>query len=205
VRAEQDRLITSDQSHGEPKRVPISGDFEHMPAGRPRQTYSGIAGLRSVFDPVNARRWLCGGVLLTLATVALPVSAQDQDASSASVGERLFDSYCSACHQYDDQGMGEAPPLEASPWVVGPSERLVRILLHGISGRIEIGGRVYDREMPGFGRILSDRDAAALATYTRQRFGADEPSVTPAEVKRIRDEHADRTAYWPADELLELR
>ena len=161
--------------------------------------------MRSVFDTVKARRWLCGGVLLTLVTAALPIRAQDQDAGSASLGERLFDSYCSACHQYDDQGMGEAPPLENSPWVVGPSERLVRILLHGISGRIEIGGRVYDREMPGFGRILSDRDAAALATYTRRRFGAHEPSVTPAEVKRIRDEHADRTAYWPADELLELR
>jgi mono/diheme cytochrome c family protein len=142
---------------------------------------------------------------LTFVTVALPVNAQNQDASSASAGERLFDSYCSACHQYDDQGMGEAPPLEDSPWVVGPSERLIRILLHGISGRIEIGGRVYDREMPGFGRILSNRDVAALATYTRQRFGAVEPSVTPAEVKRIRDKHADRTAYWPADELLELR
>jgi mono/diheme cytochrome c family protein len=132
-------------------------------------------------------------------------SAQQQGESAPNRGERLFESHCSACHQYDDQGMGEAPPLEDSPWVVGPSERLVRILLHGITGRIELGGRVYDREMPGFGRILSDTDVAALATYTRSRFGADEPPVTPAEVKRIRDQHAGRTAYWPADELLELR
>ena len=101
--------------------------------------------------------------------------------------------------------MGEAPPLEDSPWVVGPSERLVRILLHGISGRIELRGRVYDREMPGFGRVLSDADVAALATYTRSRFRADNPRVTPAEVKRIRDQHAGRTAYWQAGELLELR
>lgn len=131
--------------------------------------------------------------------------AQQQGESAPNRGERLFESHCSACHQYDDQGMGEAPPLAGSPWVVGPSERLVRILLHGITGRIEMGGRVYDREMPGFGRVLSDADMAALATYTRSRFGAAKPRVAADEVKRIRDEHAGRTAYWHADELLELR
>ena len=142
--------------------------------------------------------------LVALTAIGVVANAQQQDAGPKTEGERLFDSHCSACHQYDDQGMGEAPPLENAPWVVGPSKRLVLILLHGISGRIELGGRVYDREMPGFGRTLSDHEVAALATYTRRRFGAAEPNVTAAEVKRIRDEHADRTAYWPASELLRL-
>ena len=150
-------------------------------------------------------KWLfIARTLLALATIGIAASAQEPEAGPKSDGERLFDSYCSACHQYDDQGMGEAPPLKNSPWVVGPSKRLVLILLHGISGRIELGGRVYDREMPGFGHTLSDHETAALATYTRQRFGAAEPNVTANEVKRIRDEHAHRTAYWPASELLEL-
>ncbi|MDE0107956.1 MAG: cytochrome c [Bryobacterales bacterium] len=153
----------------------------------------------------NAKQRLYAKALLLLIAAAAQSSAQQQGANAPNRGERLFESHCSACHQYDDQGMGEAPPLEDSPWVVGPSERLVRILLHGISGRIELRGRVYDREMPGFGRVLSDADVAALATYTRSRFRADNPRVTPAEVKRIRDQHAGRTAYWQAGELLELR
>lgn len=153
----------------------------------------------------KATRRLCAKALPLLLAVAWHSIAQHQVVSAPNRGERLFESHCSACHQYDDQGMGEAPPLEDSPWVVGPSERLVRILLHGITGRIELAGRVYDREMPGFGRTLSDADVAALATYTRSRFGAAKPRVTPAEVKRIRDEHTGRTAYWHADELLELR
>ena len=136
---------------------------------------------------------------MLVATCAL---GQDQ---AENAGERLFDSHCSACHQYDNQGMGEAPPLENSPWVTGPAERLVRVLLHGVTGRIEIGGRVYDREMPGFGRVLSDEEVANLATYTRSRFGADDATVTEDEVARIRREHADRTEYWPADELLRIR
>ena len=153
----------------------------------------------------KAKQRLYAKALLLLIAAAAQSSAQQQGANAPNRGERLFESHCSACHQYDDQGMGEAPPLEDSPWVVGPSERLVRILLHGISGRIELRGRVYDREMPGFGKVLSDADVAALATYTRSRFRADNPRVTPADVKRIRDEHAGRTAYWQAGELLELR
>lgn len=155
--------------------------------------------------PFKATRRLWAKALPFLLALVCDSSAQQQVVSASNRGERLFESHCSACHQYDDQGMGEAPPLEDSPWVIGPSERLVRILLHGITGRIELSGRVYDREMPGFGRSLSDADVAALASYTRSRFGADDPHVEPAEVKRIRDEHAGRTAYWRADELLELR
>lgn len=132
------------------------------------------------------------------------LSASGQE-SELVAGKRLFDVYCSACHQYDDQGMGEAPPLENSPWVSGSAERLVRIVLHGVKGRIELAGKVYDREMPGFGRILSDKDAALLVSYTRWRFGSTNPAVTTAQVARIRRDHAGRTEYWPADELLRLR
>ena len=130
------------------------------------------------------------------------VLSQDSDPEG---GQRLFDTYCSACHQYDDQGMGEAPPLEGAPWVTGPAERLIRIILHGVSGRIEMDGKVYDREMPGFGKVLSDGQTASLATYVRKRFAQVTTPVTPAEVERIRREQARRTAYWPADELLEIR
>ena len=120
-------------------------------------------------------------------------------------GAGLFDSYCSACHQYDDSGTGEAPPLDNSPWVTGPAERLIRIILHGVEGRIEVDGTVYDREMPGFGGILSDRQISTLATYTRRRFGAGNVPVAPTEVQRIRSDHAGRNKYWPAAELLEIR
>ena len=69
-------------------------------------------------------------------------------------GERLFAAYCAACHQYDGQAVGEAPPLDGASWVVGPPETLVKIVLHGVRGRMEIAGEIYDREMPGFGAIL---------------------------------------------------
>ena len=163
--------------------------------GRSCATFSAWHGLRS-----SPTLWLPLAILLAIP--AGSVFPQDSDPDG---GPQLFDSYCSACHQYDDQGMGEAPPLEGAPWVTGPPERLIRIILHGVSGRIEMAGKVYDREMPGFGRVLSDRQTASLATYVRKRFGQVTEPVMPAEVNRIRQEQAQRTTYWPADELLEIR
>ena len=192
-----------DSAHSE--AMPATGDLRSLAPGRLSARDPASASSPPPHLAGRSTRLFFAKALMALMPLALPASAQEQSAGSSSDGERLFDSYCSACHQYDDEGMGEAPPLESSPWVVGPSKRLVLILLHGVSGRIELNGRIYDREMPGFGRTLSDQETAALATYTRQRFGAAEPNVTAVEVKRIRDEHADRTEYWPADELLELR
>ncbi|MDE0105799.1 MAG: cytochrome c [Bryobacterales bacterium] len=125
-----------------------------------------------------------------------------RSAEPVSPGQRLFDSYCSACHQYDDQGMGEAPPLDGSPWVVGPPERLVLIILHGVKGKIEVRGRVYNREMPGFAGSLDDGEIAALASYARKRFGASRPVVEPLDVERIRRRHVGRSGYWEAAALL---
>ena len=136
--------------------------------------------------------------------LVLVSSAVGQD-GVGSDGERLFDIYCSACHQYDGGDMGEAPPLEGSPWVGGPPERLVLIVLHGVTGRIEMGGKVYDREMPGFGGVLSDQDLAALANYARARFTTEPSAVTANQVARIRNRHSGRTEYWQADELLRLQ
>ena len=144
------------------------------------------------------------GIRLSLVALFGSGLAMPQEADAVD-GERLFDSYCSACHQYDDQGMGEAPPLDKSPWVVGPAERLVRIVLHGVTGRIELGGKVYDREMPGFGTVLSDEQVAALVSYTRRRFGAAEALVESRDVSRVRKANAGRSEYWSAAELLEIQ
>ena len=117
-------------------------------------------------------------------------------------GLAQFQSYCAACHQYDGQRMGDAPPLAGSPWVQGPPDRLIRIVLGGVRGRMEIAGQTYDREMPGFGQILSDADAAALISFVRARFGASGAPVTPAAVGAVRDASRSRTGYWSVDELL---
>ena len=45
--------------------------------------------------------------------------------------------------------MSMAPPLLGSPWVLGPEERLVRIVLHGIYGPLVINNVEWNLVMPG--------------------------------------------------------
>ena len=113
-------------------------------------------------------------------------------------GRIQFQSYCAGCHDH-----GEAPPLAGSPWVAGPEDRLIKIALHGVRGPIEVNGKTDDREMPGFGRILSDADVASILSFIRRRFGAPSEPITPATVSRVRAANQTRTDYWSVEELLQ--
>lgn len=117
-------------------------------------------------------------------------------------GRIQFQSYCAACHQDEGQRAGDVPPLAASPWVTGPGNRLIRIVLHGVRGPMEVNGKTYDREMPGFGQVLSDAEIASLLSYVRGRFGGPSEPIAPETVGRIRAAHQNRTAYWNVEELL---
>ena len=123
---------------------------------------------------------------------ANPAAAPDR-------GQAHFQSYCAACHQYDGQGVGQAPPLAGSPWVAGPDDRLIKIVLHGLRGPIEVGGKTHDLEMPGFGQILGDADLAALLSYVRARFGG--APIRAESIQRVRGATRGRTEYWTAAEL----
>lgn len=135
-------------------------------------------------------------VYLALAAVC-PAAAQ----AAERPGEKTFRDYCAACHRYDGQEMGEAPPLHDSPWVDGEAEPLIRIVLHGVRGRIELHGKVYDREMPGFGSILSDKTVADLLSFVRTAFNSEGKPVSEAQVRRVRKQNAGRSEYWSVEEL----
>jgi len=98
--------------------------------------------------------------------------------------------------------MGEAPPLEGSAWVAGPEQRVIKIVLHGLHGTIEVRGKTYNQEMPGFGPILTDADIASLLSYVRRRFGGVDTPIPEAAVSLIRATNRGRMEYWTADELL---
>ena len=124
---------------------------------------------------------------------------------AAEPGRARFESYCAACHQYDGHGVGEAPPFEGSAWVTGPEERLIKIVLHGVRGAMVVDGKTYNREMPGFGQVLSDEDVAALLSYIRRRFGGPSGPITAENVGRVREENEGRIKYWTVEELLQGR
>jgi mono/diheme cytochrome c family protein len=118
-------------------------------------------------------------------------------------GRSRFETYCAGCHLDEGPWMrGEAPPLAGSSWVAGPESRLVKIVLHGLRGPIEVSSKTYNQEMPGFGPVLTDAEIASLLSYARRRFGGVDTPISDATVALIRAANRDRKDYWTADELL---
>ncbi len=118
-------------------------------------------------------------------------------------GDIAFQNYCAPCHLADGQGVeGGGPPLANSSWVRGPESRVIRIVLNGLRGPIEVGDQTYNSEMLAFGPILSDKEVAEVLTFARKRFGGGAAPVTPAAVERVRRESGDRSEYWTVEELL---
>ena len=121
-------------------------------------------------------------------------------------GRRVFQVYCMVCHQANGLGTpGQFPPLAGSEWVLAPSpNRIIRLVLNGGQGPIEVKGQTYSAAaMPPWKDLLKDEDIAAALTYVRQNkdWGNSAPEVKPEQIKALRDKIKDRTEPFTAEEL----
>jgi len=126
------------------------------------------------------------------------------------LGRKQYLAACVACHLPDGKGIaGVNPPLAGAEWVLGSEERLVRILVHGLKGPIQVLGNNYNGAMPSFGRVAgsgynwSDDRIAAVLTYIRQEWGNAAAPITTELVAAIRAKEGNRKE-WTAEELLAL-
>jgi len=138
------------------------------------------------------------------ATVAEEAGAKVETAVANPVerGRQVFAQNCQSCHQQTGRGLaGVFPPLVGSEWVTGPEETVIRILLNGLHGPIQVAGATYDGLMPAWRDPLPDADLVAVATYIRQWAPNAAPAVAPASVAALRAATASRTTPWTAAEL----
>ncbi len=116
-------------------------------------------------------------------------------------GRTIYAGLCAACHQPGGAGLdGLAPPLLDSDWVLGKADIPVRILLHGMSGPVVVGGTTWRLDMPPLSQ-LTDEDIAAVLTYTRREWEHTASPVAPADVAKLRATFQGRTKAWTAEEL----
>jgi mono/diheme cytochrome c family protein len=121
-------------------------------------------------------------------------------------GQQVFTTTCAACHQATGEGVpGVYPPLAGSEWVTGDDAKVVRILLHGVTGPIEVAGETFNSMMPPWGATLKDADIAAVLTYVRSQWGNKGAPITAAKVASIRAATASRTTPWTAAELATVK
>lgn len=119
-------------------------------------------------------------------------------------GRNLYMKLCIECHQANGQGVqGTFPPLDGSEWTSGDQTTMLRIILGGLYGPIEVKGVKFNSAMPGHTHN-TDEDLAAIASYVRYAFGGkkDEKPVTPAQFKALRPEIEQRKfTPWTVEEL----
>jgi len=102
------------------------------------------------------------------------------------VGEQAYTLYCAICHQGNGKGAsGRFPPLANTDWVSGDKERLIKIILQGMEGSIEVNNETYNGIMPQHA-FLDDSSIAEILTYIRSHFGNQAAPITEEEIARVR-------------------
>ena len=119
-------------------------------------------------------------------------------------GRIVFESTCAACHQLSALGQeGKAPPLSGSEWVLAPGgDRIVRVVLNGLTGPINVKGQDWNLTMPPWRDNFSDDQIAAVLTYIRSHFDNKAGPIDPASVKAARAES--HPGPETSDELLKI-
>ena len=121
-------------------------------------------------------------------------------------GANIYEMACLPCHQPEGKGLpGVYPPLAGSDWVRGDKDRLIKVLLHGLTGPVTVAGQKFGGDpasvpMPAMGG-LTDEQIADVLSFVRGGFGQQAPPVTAAEVKAVRATTTGRQLPWTADEL----
>jgi mono/diheme cytochrome c family protein len=102
-------------------------------------------------------------------------------------GKKTYDRVCSPCHGAAAKGIQSfSPALSRSKIVLGPANKLIRVLLRGSDELKNEPGHTNKNSMPSQSN-LKDRRIANLLTYIRSNFGNKAPAIKADEVKLVRE------------------
>ncbi len=126
---------------------------------------------------------------------SMPISEEERAASrppenlskqeKIEMGKNVYGRTCVACHQANGQGIPNAfPPLADSDYLNEDVDRSIDVVLHGLTGEIEVNGETYNSVMTA--QNISDREAAAVLTYIYNNWDNNGTEVTEEMVKSQR-------------------
>ncbi|WP_370725494.1 PVC-type heme-binding CxxCH protein [Fibrella aquatica] len=140
--------------------------------------------------------------------VAVKSTLKGEELALFNLGKTIYakEGYCTTCHQPDGKGLAASgfPPLTGTKWVTGNEERLIKVVLNGLMGPIEVGGKTYPGQVPmtPFGGLLKDNEVAAVLTYVRNSFGNEASVIRPEQVKKVRAATSSKVDFYSPDQLL---
>jgi mono/diheme cytochrome c family protein len=128
-------------------------------------------------------------------------------------GVALFGAICQTCHGKDGNGVASlAPPLNGSEWVNGDKNKLIPIVLYGLTGPVKVAGKLYkapeiNGDMPGIGQSkeFTDEQISQLLNFIRSSWRNKGDNISPADVTNIRLKFKDRQKTFTMEELNNLK
>ncbi len=134
--------------------------------------------------------------LIVVVSALLAACTPPPDELKATGGEQVFAKLCAKCHPPDGHSrVTLAPPLAIHAVVLlqaGGRRHFIRVILNGMSGPVQVGGRTYNDIMSPL-RYLKDQQVADVLNYVVKSWGNDamlprdfEP-FTANEVRRYRE------------------
>ena len=124
-------------------------------------------------------------------------------------GAGIFKSVCQTCHGADGNGVTAlAPPLNGSNWVQGDKNKLISIVLYGLTGPVRIAGKLYkspeiNGDMPGIGanKDFTDEDIAEVLSFIRASWNNKAGKINAADIGPIRKKYNQRQKAFTMEEL----
>lgn len=136
-----------------------------------------------------------GDVRRLIIVALLAACAPPPPELQAQGGEQIYAKLCSSCHAPDGKSLATlAPPLAGHAvrmLKAGGRSHLIRIVLNGMAGPIEVKGRRYEAVMTPL-RYLKDEQVADVLNFVLASWGNDallpegHRPFTPDEVRRER-------------------
>ena len=128
-------------------------------------------------------------------------------------GVALFGSVCQTCHGKDGNGVPSlAPPLNGSEWVGGDKNKLIPIVLFGLSGPVKVVGKIYkapeiNGDMPSIGqnKEFSDDDIAQVLSFIRSSWSNKAGKILAGDVTNTRKKWKDRQKALTTEELNKMK
>ncbi|MGY6648579.1 DUF7133 domain-containing protein [Wenyingzhuangia sp. IMCC45574] len=116
---------------------------------------------------------------------------KDNQRAAIKAGKKIFNNICATCHGNKGQGIASlAPPFINSEYISESSERLAAIILHGLSGPLQVNGKSYNLSatMPGLGNNpeYKDQDIKNIISYLQYTFADDSKPISVKKIKQLR-------------------
>lgn len=154
------------------------------PDGSRRRRDRSGPGNRPIRGRAVADAVALAAALLLAAGGVRGVMAQTSSSGSPgaqALGRSVYEASCASCHGTAGEGLpGVYPPLANDPFLTASEELPVRVVLEGRAPAPDVP------QMPSFGRLLSDREVAAVVSYVRSRWGNDAGPVSAGTVASLR-------------------